>query len=171
LPVRDRSAYGRADRIALEDRSMAVSAFLDADRRPETDEVTAALGDRAGLWDAIVAFVEGPCGARTTWVHEGRTTGWALRCVRAGRPFVVLYPEAGAVAVRVVIGERDRDAALGLLLGDRIGAALRDAHRYPDGTWVYARPETPDDTADLCRLLTVKLPPTVRARIATHLSA
>jgi len=148
---------------------MTVSAFLNAAHPPTPDEVAAALGDRAGLWDRLVAFIEGPCGARAAWEHEGRTTGWALRWVRAGRPFVVLYPESGVVAARVVIGERDREAAFSLDLGDRIGPALREARRYPDGTWVYARPETADDATDLCRLLAVKLPPTVRARVEAGL--
>lgn len=144
---------------------MPASAFLDPANPPTADQVIAALGDRASLWGSLVAFVEGPCGARLSWDHEGRATGWALRCVRAGRPFAGLYPEPGAVAARIVIGERDRDAALALLLGARIGVALREARRYPDGTWVYARPETADDVADVCRLLAVKLPPTIRARV------
>lgn len=144
---------------------MAESAFLDPARPPDDVEVAAALGPRAPLWQALVAFISGPCGARTTWVHEGRTTGWALRAVRAGKPFAVLYPEPGVAAARIVVGERDRAAAFALPLGDRIGATLREARRYPDGTWVYARPETPDDVADLERLLAVKLPPTIRARV------
>jgi hypothetical protein len=145
---------------------MAESAFLDPARPPTDEEVAAALGPRASLWDALVAFIAGPCGAATTWVHEGRKTGWALRAVRAGKPFVVLYPEPGAAAARIVIGEKDRDAAFALPLGERMGTVLREARRYPDGTWVYARPETPEDVADLERLLAVKLPPTIRARVA-----
>jgi hypothetical protein len=145
---------------------MAESAFLDPARPPTDEEVAAALGPRALLWDALVAFVAGPCGAAMTWIHEGPKTGWALRAVRAGKPFAVLYPEPGAAAVRIVVGEKDRDAAFALPLGDRIGATLRDARRYPDGTWVYARPETAEDVADLEQLLAVKLPPTIRARVA-----
>jgi hypothetical protein len=144
---------------------MPASAFLDPASPPTADEIRAVLAERAPLWGSLVAFVEGPCGAAATWEHEGRASGWALRCVRAGRPFVVLYPELAAVAARIVIGERDRDAALALPLGTRVGAALREARRYPDGTWVYARPETAEDVADLCRLLAVKLPPTIRARV------
>ena len=148
---------------------MAASAFLDPARPPEPDEVRAALGARTPLWDALVAFVVGPCGAVTAWVHEGRKTGWALRAVRAGRPSAVLYPERGISAIRIVIGEKDRDAAFALPLGERIGATLREARRYPDGTWVYARPESAEDVADLERLLAVKLPPTIRARVAAAL--
>ncbi len=145
---------------------MVASAFLDPARPPEAAEVRAALGERAPLWEGLVAFVDGPCGARLTWVHEGRTSGWSLRAVRAGKPFALLCPEPGVAAVRVVIGEKDRDAAFALPLGARIGGTLREARRYPDGTWVYARPETAEDVADLERLLAVKLPPTIRARVA-----
>jgi hypothetical protein len=145
---------------------MAESAFLDPACPPDDAEVRAALGPCAPLWDALAVFIAGPCGAVTTWVHEGRTSGWALRAVRAGKPFAALYPEPGVAAIRIVIGERDRDAAFALPLGERVGATLREARRYPDGTWVYARPETAEDIADLERLLAVKLPPTIRARVA-----
>ena len=144
---------------------MAASAFLDPAGPPAEPALSAALGDRAPLWQALVVFIEGPCGARTSWVHEGRATGWALRAVRAGKPFAVLYPEPGVAAVRIVIGEKDRDAAFALRLGARVSTMLREARRYPDGTWLYARPETADDVADLERLLAVKLPPTIRARV------
>lgn len=150
---------------------MAASAFFDPAGPPAEAALSAALGERAPLWQALVAFIEGPCGARTTWVHEGRATGWALRAVRAGKPFAVLYPEPGVAAVRIVIGEKDRDAAFALRLGARVGTTLREARRYPDGTWLYARPETADDVADLERLLAVKLPPTIRARVERDLSA
>lgn len=145
---------------------MAASAFLDPACPPDDAEVRAALGSRAPLWDALVAFIAGPCGAVPAWVHEGRASGWALRAVRAGKPFAVLYPEPGVAAIRIVIGERDLVAAFELPLGERVGATLREARRYPDGTWVYARPETAGDVADLERLLAVKLPPTIRARVA-----
>ncbi len=150
---------------------MVASVFLDPAGPPAEAGLSAALGERAPLWQALVAFIEGPCGARTTWVHEGRATGWALRAVRAGKPFAVLYPEPGVAAVRIVIGEKDRDAAFALRLGARVGTTLREARRYPDGTWLYARPETADDVADLERLLAVKLPPTIRARVERDLSA
>ena len=144
---------------------MVESAFLDPAGPPSDGDVRRALGASARLWDALVEFATGPCGAHATWVHEGRTTGWALRCVRAGRPFVVLYPEVAGPAARVVIGERDREAALALPLGTTIGEALHGARRYPDGTWVLARPASLADVADLSRLLAVKLPPTIRARV------
>jgi hypothetical protein len=150
---------------------VAASAFLDPAGPPDAAAVAAALGARAPLWDALVAFVGETCGATTTWVHEGRATGWALRAVRAGRPFAVLYPEPDVAAIRIVIGEKDRDAAFALPLGPRIGETLREARRYPDGTWVYARPETMPDVTDLCRLLAVKLPPTIRARVRIELDA
>lgn len=85
--------------------------------------------------------------------------------MRAGRPFATLFPEAGQAAVLVVVGERHRDAALALDPATPMGAAVHEARRYPDGTWVYARPGSSADVADLCRLLAVKLPPTIRARV------
>jgi hypothetical protein len=149
---------------------MPLSAFHDPDHPPAPDAVDAALGAHALLWRALVDFCEGPCGAHGSWVHQGRATGWVLRFVRAGRPFVTLAPEVGSVAALVIIGERDREAAFGLDLGACASTALRDARRYPDGTWVYVRPGSAADVADLRRLLAVKLPPTIRARVEAALA-
>ncbi len=56
------------------------------------------------------------------------------------------------------------DEAMSLDLSPRIETALRDAHPYPDGRWLFLGVESDEEVVDLQRLIALKSPPPRRRR-------
>ena len=144
---------------------MAASVLTDPFVEPTMEEAHQAAGTAAPIWDALVAFAIDDCGAKGGFVHWGKEYGWALQFVRAGRPFFTLYPAGGTVTLQVVLGRADRASADSLPLADRIRREIDQARSYPDGTWVYLHLSSLEDVPDVRRLIGLKLPPRVRARV------
>jgi hypothetical protein len=84
---------------------------------------------------------------------------------RAGRPFVTLTPRHGGFDALVVLGRAEADAARGLPLGGGTREAFVDSPQLHDGRWLFLPIGGDEDADDLLRLLSVKLPARVRARL------
>jgi hypothetical protein len=146
---------------------VTTSPFLDREHPPTEREVHAALGEAATeLWDEIVQVLEHDLGARRRYRWDGRRSGWSVPFTRAGRPFVTLTPEHGAIAALVVLGRAEADAAAGLPLGQQVRDLFASSSQLHDGRWLFLTIASREDMEDLVRLLTVKLPPRIRARLA-----
>jgi hypothetical protein len=146
---------------------MTRSAFVDHDHAPTDQEIRAVLGEAvAGVWTELAATLERDFGAR--WQHrwDGPRSGWSVAYRRAGRPFVTLTPEAGAIGALVVLGRTEAEAAGGLPLGEQVRDLFASSEQLHDGRWLFLTIATHDDLEDLLRLLTVKLPARVRAKLA-----
>jgi hypothetical protein len=146
---------------------MTASAFLDPDHAPDLRQLHGMLGEvAAARWDELTATLEGDFGAHQRLRWDGRRYGWSVPFTRAGRPFVTLTPERGGFGALVVLGRSEADAAGGLTLGEQARDAFATSPQLHDGRWIFLTIASADDVSDLLRLLSVKLPPRVRARLA-----
>jgi hypothetical protein len=145
------------------------SVFLDRDHVPAEHELRAALGDAAPRWASLTRTLTDAFGARSAWRWDGPRSGWCVPFRRAGRPFVTLTPRTGGVDALVVLGAAEADAAGALPMGEATRAAFGDSPQLHDGRWLFLPIASDADQSDLLQLLTVKLPPRVRARLASTL--
>jgi hypothetical protein len=146
---------------------MTHSAFMDRTVPPTEREVIAAMGDVAPLWKALVARLTDDFGAKGSFRWDGPKYGWSLPFTRAGRPFVTLTPQRGGMQALVVLGRHDADMAGALMLNASARSIFGASPQLHDGRWLYLPIGSHDDIDDLLKLLTVKLPPRVRARVAS----
>jgi hypothetical protein len=145
---------------------MAAELLFDAERPPTHEALRPLLGDAAAWWDELVRRTEA-MGARGTFTWDGPKDGWSLRYVRAGRPFVTLSPREGGFRALVILGRSQVEEVPALHLGRHVHGVFDDARQYPDGRWLFIPVESAADVADIVALLETKLPPTVRAKLAT----
>ena len=144
---------------------MPLPAFADEQRRPAVADVRAAAGPAADPWDRLAGWLD-RTGAKGSFLWYGRRSGWTLRYLRSGRPFVTATPEEGSFTVQIVLGRAEVEPAAALPLGERTRRICEGARQYPDGRWLFIPVETATDLADVLALLELKLPPRVRARLA-----
>jgi hypothetical protein len=144
--------------------STAVGAFMDRERPPTEPELAAALGPAAGPWTDIAAWVVTTYGIAGEWDFSGKETGWAMRFRRSGRSLLWLFPRPGSVRALVVVGPAIYGEARSLGLAPATADALRDAHAYPDGRWLYVTADSEAVVADIRRLVALKSPPPRRPR-------
>lgn len=146
---------------------MTRSAFVDPNHAPTDHEIRAALGEEVGgLWAQLAAVLERDLEARPLPRWDGPRSGWCVAYRRAGRPLVTLIPETGAIGAVVVLGRVEAEAAGGLPLGEQVRDLFASTEQLHDGRWLFLTIGTHDDLDDLLRLLTVKLPARVRAKLA-----
>jgi hypothetical protein len=151
---------------------MNASAFLDRSLPPTDHELIAALGDAAPRWLRLVRVLVGEIGAHAEARWDGPRSGWCLPFKRAGRPLVTLTPRSAGFDALVVLGQHEADAARGLPLGEAVRDAFVDSPQLHDGRWLFLSIGSDADADDLLRLLSVKLPARLRARLedAGHLT-
>ncbi|HSI99554.1 MAG TPA: DUF3788 family protein [Patescibacteria group bacterium] len=146
-----------------------MTTFRDRDHSPSDHELRAALGEAAARWANLARTLTDELGAKPAWRWDGPRSGWCLPFRRAGRPFVTLTPRTGGFDALVVLGAAEAAVAGALPMGEATREAFADSPQLHDGRWLFLPIASDADEGDLLRLLTVKLPARVRARLASKL--
>lgn len=144
---------------------MTDAPWLDPDGAPADDVLAAALGPAFDHWRALEAEAV-RMGGRPGWRWDGPKAGWVLAVKRAGRPFLTLLPEQAGARALVILGASQVSEVAGMTLSPAVRSVFESAHPYPDGRWLAIPLRSAIEVADVAALLAVKLPPTVRARLA-----
>jgi hypothetical protein len=139
--------------------------LFDGRSEPSPDGVARMLTGRVGLWHEVVSLIEA-MGGVGQWVWGGPKYGWEFKFKRGVKPFATLTPKPGGFVVLVILGRAEVSAVDPAELGEHMRAAFESARQLPDGRWLFHPIESERDVADAAALLTLKLPPTRRARIA-----
>ena len=138
---------------------MAIGFFLDKERQPSPDEMSAAMGPAAPLWERLVRFIADTYQMPGELSYGGKKYGWNLWYRKGGKSLTSLYPQQGYLVAQVVLGREEGERALALPLGDHVGGMLRDAPLLHDGRWLFIPVTTETDAADVEQLLLVKRRP------------
>lgn len=139
--------------------------ILDPKAAPGSAAVDGLLGDRSELWRRLAQRIEA-LGGRGTWTWGGPKYGWELKFKRGVKPFATLTPKSGGFVVLIVLGRAEVGLVDPRTLGDRMRGTFEGARQLPDGRWLFHAVDSAADVADAAALLELKLPPTVRARLA-----
>ena len=150
-----------------------IDVLFDEKSVPDATTLDQNLAERSDLWHQLVRQLE-EMGGRGQWVWAGARYGWELKFKRGARPFATLTPKPRGFVVLVILGRAEVAAVDLEALGERMRATLEGARQLPDGRWLFHPIEVERDVADTIvlhaevnirgLLLTLKLPPTMRAR-------
>jgi Protein of unknown function (DUF3788) len=143
---------------------MNASAFLDRSSPPSDRDGVAVLGDAAPRWVRLTRILT-ELGAHGVVRWDGPRSGWCVPVKRAGRPLVTLTPRPDGFDALVVLGRAEADLARGVALGEATREILTDSPQLHDGRWLFLSIASDADADDLLRLLSVKLPARVRAKL------
>ena len=138
---------------------MPIGFFLDKEHQPSPDEMLAAMGASAPLWERLVRFIADTYQMPGEWSYGGKKYGWNLWYRKGGKSLTSLYPQQGHLVAQVVLGREEGERALALSLGDHVGGMLRDAPLLHDGRWLFIPVMSETDAADVEQLLLVKRRP------------
>lgn len=132
---------------------------------PSPAVVEGLLGERADLWSDLIRRLE-YLGGRGQWNWGGPKYGWELKFKRGTKPFATLTPKPGGFVVLVILGRAEVAEVDPTALGEGMRVTFESARQFPDGRWLFHPVESTRDVEDAAALLELKLPPTVRARLA-----
>ncbi|MGA3029326.1 MAG: DUF3788 family protein [Candidatus Limnocylindrales bacterium] len=140
-------------------------AIFDQRVEPSRTALQELLSIRSGLWLLLARRIE-ELGGRGAWAWGGAKYGWELKFRRGARPFATLTPKPNGFVILIVLGRAEVAAVDPAALGEGVRSTFEGARQLPDGMWLFHSVESERDVADAVALLELKLPPTVRARLA-----
>lgn len=132
---------------------MAESFFPDKLHVPDGEQLRAALGGSAPLWDAVAALPKG----QGEWKFYTRAAGWVYPVKLGKRTLFYMMPKEGRFRLTFVYGERAARAAKSAGLPPAVLGALLDATAYAEGRSVSFEVAREEDLDTVCRLLELKL--------------
>lgn len=134
------------------------NAFVGATHQPTTEEIAAALGPTAPLWDELLAWFAAEHGAdQQEWKSYSAKYGWSLQLKLKRRTIVHLGPQVGSFMVAYILGDKALKAALASDLPKSLARIIAEAPRYPEGTGIRLTVKTARDLAPVRRLAPFKL--------------
>ena len=113
-----------------------LNAFIGRTEQPSPEEISAALGPTASLWNEFVEWMAATLGAGTQeWKGVCvKKYGWSLTLKVKKRTIVYLGPCIGCFRVAFALGDKAVAAAKQTKLPKKILQALAEAPHYPEGT-------------------------------------
>ena len=135
-----------------------INAFIGRTSPPTTEEVTAALGSSAPVWNNFVEWIEQEKGVTTEeWKSEAPKYGWSLRLKRKDRTIVYLAPCDGCFRVAFVLGDRAMEAVRHTHLPGKVADTIAASPHYGEGTGVRLIVKRPADLPPIRKLAEIKL--------------
>lgn len=138
---------------------MAIGIFTDKTHMPTEAEMQATLGAVYPLWQQMLVFIEEKYQMPGELSFGGQKYGWNVWYRKSGKSLVSLYPQTGSFIAQVVLGKDQVEAALGLVLGEKVGRMLRETPQLHDGKWLFIPVSSASEEKDIEQLLLVKKRP------------
>jgi hypothetical protein len=138
--------------------SVALSAFDDKSKKPQTADLRVTLGRSGAHWESLIAHLEAEFAPLDqTWNFSGAKWGWSLRVKHKKRTILYLTPCNKHFLVGFALGEKAVKAAHACPLSGSILAAIDAAPKYAEGRGVRVEVKTKKDLVDVKKLSAVKM--------------
>ena len=138
---------------------MGIGIFTDKGHQPTVEAMLATVGSKRLFWEKLTGFISDNHRAQRDFTFYGKNYGWAVRFRKGGKALISLYPGKEEFTVQIVLGPTQADEAFGLNLGENVIKIIENAHKYPEGRWLFIKIESEQDLGDVQKLLMVKSPP------------
>jgi hypothetical protein len=136
----------------------AENAFINHAEEPTPEELSAALGTAAIIWNKLVGCLEDEYGLTDQeWNSYSVKAGWSMRLKLKKRNILYMAPCKDCFRVAFILGDKAVKAARQIKLPQRITKAIDEAPRYPEGTGVRLLVKSLSDLPAICKLAGVKL--------------
>jgi hypothetical protein len=134
------------------------NAFIGQAKKPTPEEVTAALGPSAKVWQQLVDWLAEEQGvALQEWKSISLKYGWALRLKLKKRTIIHMSPCSGCFRVVFILGDKAVKAARQIKLPKSVAKVIEEAPRYTEGTGVRLTVKSAKDLAAIRKLAVIKL--------------
>jgi len=134
------------------------NAFINHAAQPTPQEVAAALGPTATLWNKLIGCLADECGlTEQEWNSYSLKAGWSMRFKQKKRNILYMAPCKDCFRIAMILGDKALKAARQIKLPQRIVKAIDEAPRYPEGTGVRLVVKRVSDLAGIQQLAAIKL--------------
>jgi hypothetical protein len=133
------------------------NAFIGRIVQPTADEVSAALGPKANLWNELVDWLAKQGAAEQEWKSSSAKYGWSLLLKKKNRTILYMAPCDGCFRASLVLGDRAVAAARQSDLSSSARKLLDEAPRYAEGTGLRFIVKSLKDLASIRKLALIKL--------------
>jgi hypothetical protein len=133
------------------------NAFIGKTAPPTQNEIDAALGATADVWNQLLHWFAEQGVADQEWKSSSPKYGWSLRLKLKKRTIVYLAPCNGCFRAAFVLGDRAVAAARQSDLSKTTLKLLDEAPRYAEGTGVRLIVKATKDLASVRKLAAIKL--------------
>jgi len=134
-----------------------INAFIGRIVQPTADEVSAALGPKANLWNELVDWLAKQGAAEQEWKSSSAKYGWSLLLKKKNRTILYMAPCDGCFRASLVLGDRAVAAARQSDLSSSARKLLDEAPRYAEGTGLRFIVKSLKDLASIRKLALIKL--------------
>ena len=136
-----------------------LNAFIGKKEQPSPEEVAAALGPAAGLWNDLIDWMATKLGVSTQewsgiYPHK---YGWSLKLKLKKRTILYMGASAGCFRVSFVLSDKAMAAAKEAKFPKKIEQALAEAPHYPEGNGLVLVVNKAADLAPIRKLAEIKL--------------
>ncbi len=137
---------------------MALSAFDDKAKEPQTPDLRSMLGRSSAHWEELVAHIEAEYAPLDkTWNFSGAKWGWSLRLKQKKRTVLYMTPCSKHFLVGFALGEKAVGAAYAVPLANSTLAIIDAAPKYAEGRGVRVEVRTKKDLAGVKDIAKVKM--------------
>lgn len=137
---------------------MALSAFDDRTREPNSEGLYEVLGDAAEMWTRLIVEVRMEFDPLAEdWVFSGKKWGWALRLKHKKRAVLYMTPTHGSFLVGFALGEKAVAAARGGALPQSILKCIDGAQKYAEGRAVRFEVRSDHDVDNVIEVARIKM--------------
>jgi hypothetical protein len=133
------------------------NAFIGKTAPPTQNEIDAALGATADVWNQLLHWFAEQGVADQEWKSSSPKYGWSLRLKLKKRTIVYLATCNGCFRAAFVLGDRAVAAARQSDLSKTTLKLLDEAPRYAEGTGVRLIVKATKDLASVRKLAAIKL--------------
>jgi len=134
------------------------NAFIGQAKKPTPEEVSAALGPSAKIWQQLVDWLAEEQGVGVQeWKSISLKYGWSLRLKLKKRTIIHMSPCNGCFRVVFILGDKAVKAARQSKLPKRVAKTIEDAPRYTEGTGVRLTVKAAKDLGAIRKLAVIKL--------------
>ncbi len=133
------------------------NAFSGKREKPTGEEVSAALGASAKIWEQLVDELVKEYALTQEWTSFSPKYGWSLQLKLKKRTILHLSPCQGYFRAALALGDRAMKAARENKFSKTVAKVLEDAPRYAEGTGVRIVVKKAGDLAAIRKLVVVKL--------------
>jgi hypothetical protein len=135
-----------------------LNAFINHAAQPTPEELAAALGPTATIWNELVQCLADNYGLSVQeWNSYSLKAGWSMRFKLKKRNILYMAPCKDCFRVAIILGDRAVEAARESKLPKSVVKAIEDAPRYPEGTGVRLTVKRMSDLAGIQQLAAIKL--------------
>ena len=137
---------------------MDISIFTDKSKKPEQQDLIAALGRAYHLWLEIVnlTLLKYP-NAISEWNFPGQKYGWSFKIKDKKRAIIYLLPRDKRFMVAFNFGQKAFEKIMDSNISEEIKHSLESAKVYAEGRGIRIEVKNQNAIKDISQLIDIKL--------------